>query len=221
MWWIPVALIGGYVVKKILEDDYTDNTSSIDNRTILEQNMSFLSDIIYPEKGRKIAILGQPGSGKSTILNKITNGKCDPLPIIGQRTDATNWHNSFDINFFNVYQDAKFVDIPGYDTFEHPVSSYIDYFPFSQFDQVIFVLNNKIHDADIRIFNKVLDIFYSDASERLFLVRNYADGLDDKEGVKNDLNKLLCFKDKRIKLCFSSGRTGEGMEEIKNFCKIG
>ncbi len=99
MWWIPVALIGSFVLNMILEDE----SSSIENRSILEQNMSFLSDIIDSEKGRKIAILGQPGSGKSTILSKITNGKCDPLPIIGQRTDATNWHKSLDINFFNCF----------------------------------------------------------------------------------------------------------------------
>ena len=223
MWWIPVVMIGGYVAKKIIDsNDYSSYSSTpVDRRTTLEKNMSALHGVLQSEKKQKIALLGQPGSGKSTILNKITAGQCIPLPIIGQKTDATNWHKELKADFFNSHKDIKFVDIPGYDTNEHPVSSYLEHFPFKLFDQVVFVLNNKIHDSDIKVFNKLIDGFGSISPNRILIVRNYTDSLDDFIGVENDLDKLFNFKKLGINLVFSSGRSGAGMNQIMSFCKIG
>ncbi|MCS6127787.1 GTPase [Shewanella baltica] len=216
MWWIPVILVGGYVAKKIFEDDESPPQRVNSVKSILELNLLRLRGELENSTTQNIAIIGQPGSGKSTLLRALTKGKCTPLPVIGQKTDATAWHSDLDVNLFHYYQGIQFVDIPGYDTSQHPVESYLKYFPFSKFDKLIFVINSKIHDSDAKVFNEIIKSGLND----VILVRNNSDGLDDYIGVFNDIDKIFNIKNNGLELVFSSNKTLEGRERLVEFCEI-
>ena len=76
MWWIPLILGGGYLLKKIL--DNSGNTSngkhqnkSLSRVSILEENFLELGDKLEKTNGFiKYLIIGQPGAGKSSLLIK-------------------------------------------------------------------------------------------------------------------------------------------------------
>jgi len=126
---IPAGIaVTGYALKKLAEADATThrNPKKKEN-TPLEVNLKNLRNILQNDRGRKIGIIGQPGGGKSTLLSNLTDHQCSPLPVIGQKTDATSWHTPHMSNFFNRYGAIKFIDTPGYDTRSHPVASYIKY----------------------------------------------------------------------------------------------
>jgi len=216
MWWIPVILIGGYVAKKIFEGDEPTPSSNKSLKSNLELNLLRLRGELKASSAQQIAIIGQPGSGKSTLLRMLTKGKCIPLPIINQKTDATAWHNDLEVNLFHYYQDTQFVDIPGYDTSKHPVESYLKYFPFSSFDKIIFVINSKIHDADTKIFNRIMSV----GLQNVIFVRSISDGLNDYEGAYNDLNNIFSLKKLNLELVFCSSKTQEGYKKLIDFCEV-
>lgn len=214
MWWIPAVMIGGYVLKKIFDEDSTPPVSA---KSTLDRNLLRLeNELQASSSASKIAIIGQPGSGKSTLLNKLTKGRCIPAPNVGQQTDATAWHDNLNVNFFHTYKNVQFVDIPGYDTFEHPVESYLKYFPFSGFDQVIFVTNTKIHDSDKRIFDKLTKSELSN----LIIVRGHSDGLSDYNGVLADFDKIFKTRSLNLEVVFCSNKTKEGISRLANFCGV-
>jgi len=217
MWWIPVILIGGYVAKKIFEDDEPTPQRKKRVKSNLDFNLLRLSEELEASTAQKIAIIGQPGSGKSTLLSMLTKGKCIPLPIINQKTDATAWHNDLDVNLFHYYKDIQFVDIPGYDTSKHPVESYLKYFPFSKFDKLVFVINSKIHDSDTKVFNEIIN----SGINNVIVVRSISDGLSDYEGVVDDLDNIFNLKSLNLELIFCSSKTQEGYKKLAGFCEIG
>jgi len=217
MWWVPVILIGGFVAKKIFEDDEPTPQRTNSVRSTLELNLLRLCDELETSTKKKIAIIGQPGSGKSTLLRALTQGKCIPLPVIGQKTDATAWHNDLDVNLFHCFQDIQFVDIPGYDTSKHPVQSYLKYFPFSKFDKLIFVVNTKVHGSDNKVFNEIT----KSELNNVIVVRSNFDGLNDYEGVIDDLDNIFNLKRLNLELVFCSSKTKEGCERLVEFCEIG
>jgi GTPase Era involved in 16S rRNA processing len=217
MWWVPAIMIGGYVLKKVFEDDdYKPSTTECVKST-LDLNLLRLRSELKASSSKKIAIIGQPGSGKSTLLRVLTKSRCTPLPIVGQKTDATAWHNDVDVNLFHSYQGIQFVDIPGYDTRNHPVESYLKYFPFSEFDKLVFVINTKIHDSDTKVFNEIIKA----GLRNVIVVRSNSDGLDDYAGVFGDIDKIFDIKILNLELVFCSSKTQEGIKRLIEFCEIG
>jgi GTPase Era involved in 16S rRNA processing len=216
MWWIPLILVSSYVAKKIFEDNETPPHQANNVKSTLELNLLRLRSELEKSSTKKIAIIGQPGSGKSTLLHALTKGKCTPLPVIGQKTDATAWHSDLDVNLFNNYKVIQFVDIPGYDTSKHPTDSYLKYFPFSKFDKIIFVINGKIHDSDVKIFNEII----KSGLNEFILVRSNSHDLDDYIGVFNDFDNFFNIKNNDLELVFSSNKTQEGYERLLEFCEI-
>jgi len=214
MSWIP-GIIGGNVFKKIFDEDSVSQDTE-DVKSTLDQNMLRLRDELKSSSAKTIAIIGQPGSGKSTLLRMLTRGRCTPLPIIGQKTDATAWHNNLSVNFFNNYQGIQFIDIPGYDTNDHPIDSYLKYFPFSNFDKLILVVNSKIHDSDIKVFNKIVEAGLSN----VVVVRGHSDGLCDYEGVLEDFDKMFNIRRFNLELIFCSSKNKEGINRLANFCEL-
>lgn len=138
------------------------------------------------------------------MLSGMTDNQCIPRPVIGQKTDATFWHIRPVSNFFNSYQNFKFVDAPGYDTYLHPVGSYLKYFPFTGFDFILLVIKDKIHASDEEIFSKLKQSFGSSISKKIAIVRSFSDHLSDEDKllIKNDFDKKFELADKNIKLFF-------------------
>lgn len=212
MWWlgIPVAVALGKLIYDSVKDDTTSSYTP-PQKTILEKNFERLRGDIYKvNHKRKIAILGQPGAGKSSLLKKVSNGKVTPTPIIGVQTDATTWADSLEIGLLSFWDNHVFADVPGYDTTSHPTSIFMSNFPFGSFDKFILVVNNKIHKADEQIYCKILS-----HGKPISIVRCFSDSVDESERsvICTDIkSKFHGITHKNI--IFVSNRTGEGIREI-------
>jgi predicted GTPase len=214
VWWvlIPVAIAGAVIVAALADG------ASADAPSILEQNLRKLRDLLSARRGPKIALLGQPGAGKSSLLDRLTDGRCVPRPVIGTTTDATDWSKSPDVTLLHEFGTMVFVDTPGYDTEKHPVKSYLDLFPFDAFDSIILVLSSKVHQADDEML-QVLDRRVSEGklpASKLFLVRCFADTLspDEEAAVERDLRSRLphCGGSS---FWLVSNRTGRGIAALR------
>lgn len=211
MWWLVVPAVGllGKLVIDALDEPQTA-PSRPRTKTILEKNLSRLRTELQSMGQHRIAILGQPGAGKSSLLKKMTSGKVIPLPVIGAETDATNWAERDDCNLLSRFKHYTFIDVPGYDTASHPADVMLNNFPFSGFDAYVFVVRGKLRAADERIFAAI-----SESGKPVCVARSFADSTDDEEraAITHDLHQRLGMaKDHHIG--FFSNRTGEGISAI-------
>jgi GTP-binding protein EngB required for normal cell division len=126
-----------------------------DPHRILKMNLSSLKNALSGADVvamKRIAIIGAPGAGKSSLIISLTNNEIIPIPKVGITTDATDWSKEFVSNIIGLYKNNYIVDVPGYDTKSHPLELYLNYFPFSLFDIFVFVLRGKISKADEVIY---------------------------------------------------------------------
>ncbi len=72
-----------------------------------------------------VALFGQPGAGKSSLINKIVGQK---VAEVGVETDKTVAAASYEA------KGLRFVDLPGYGTKNFPKESYFQKFDIQQFD---------------------------------------------------------------------------------------
>ncbi len=97
----------------------------------------------------KVALFGQPGAGKSSLINKILGQKAAP---VGVETDKTVRADSYEHNGIVL------VDLPGYGTKNFPKESYFDKFKISEFDLFLCVSSGKLHQADTEFFHELLRV---------------------------------------------------------------
>jgi len=207
------ALIGN----KNYYDTYPEYNK--DRYSTLEKNFLRLSDTLMKFNEAPVALFGQPGAGKSTLLYKITEGQCNPKPIISQQTDATDWSINPEVALMYSYtmkpKYKYFIDTPGYGTSRHPLSSY-KYFPFEEMSRTIFIIRGKLLQTDEDMFSCLI---YRGLSDKILIVRTLAEDLteDERMKVKVDLNSKLRYKHLAIPLIFASSRTGEGISSIQKW----
>ncbi len=223
-------LAGGLVVASVVwllsdEDEKPKKrrSSSSKKKTILEKNfLNLQQQLAKNHNNKKVVILGQPGSGKSSLLLNITDNECIPKPIVGVQTDATHWHDSNKYDFFHKHKEIIYVDSPGYDTKFHPTQSYINHFPFASFDIIIFVISGKIHESDQKILAKIKKINTLSKSTKIIIVRSFNDALNEKnqKSVELDMEKYFQSKSGKLDFVFSSNRTIEGIEAIKKLVNM-
>lgn len=212
MLWFAIPAV--VVIGKLIYDSSLNKTnspvSSSPKKTVLESNMDRLKRELSYESGRKIAIIGQPGAGKSSLLKKMTGGKVVPLPIIGNQTDATNWSSDVACSLLSRYNGQVFSDVPGYDTQSHPVGVFKSNFPFWSFDDFLFVVHGKLHGADEEIFR-----FASQTGKPICIARSFLDSLDEDElkSGEVDIRKRLTTSSP-LNFIFFSNRTGEGVDSV-------
>ena len=115
----------------------------------------------------KIAMFGQPGAGKSSLINELVGEK---IAQVSAETDATKKTQVVE------YNDVVFVDLPGYDTSEYPANAYFTQFEPLQYDLFVCVFSGKIQAADVELFRKL-----AKCGRQCIVVRNKADGLYDPE----------------------------------------
>ena len=71
LWLIPVIGLVGKVIYDVVTDEPHETVKPPPQRkTILELNFLRLENLLRKQSGHKIAILGQPGAGKSSLLKK-------------------------------------------------------------------------------------------------------------------------------------------------------
>lgn len=185
-------------------------------QTVLERNLKRLAgELAVIPRTRKTALLGQPGAGKSALLDALTERSCQPRPIVGQRTDATSWAEDPHAALIHRCGGAVFVDSPGYGTAAHPSEAFFKLFPFRSFDRLIVLFKDKLHAADDRL---LLGIARSGLTERTLLVRSFADGLaqEEREALRRELGARFAGA-----VVFYSARDRSGLPEIAAFIAAG
>lgn len=213
LWLIPVVGLVGKIIYDVITDEPSETEKpSAQRKTILELNFLRLENLLRKQSGHKIAILGQPGAGKSSLLKKMTNGQVKPLPVIGSQTDATDWSKDQSCNLLSFYEDYVFSDVPGYDTTSHPISAFSARFPFNYFDMFIFVVNGKLHSSDEEIFHQI-----KKSGKKVLIAKSFSESLDsdDIAHVENDIRIRLALTGE-VPILYFSNRTGDGIESIYN-----
>lgn len=210
MWWLVIPVIGlvGKAIYDVVADD--DEAPSPRRKTILELNLERLEEQVRSSPGYKIAILGQPGAGKSSLLKKMTNGRVRPLPEIGAQTDATDWSSDAACNLLSFYEGYAFVDVPGYDTASHPLYVFSSAFPFGYFDAFIFVIQNKLHSSDEEIYRLI-----AKSGRKVSIAKSFSDSIEEEDFllVENDIRECLSLSDS-TPILFFSNRTGDGIKSV-------
>jgi GTP-binding protein EngB required for normal cell division len=217
MWWLiapAVGVVGKLIYDAVTEGDKPPSSYTPSPNQTLIMNLMRLRHSLIGEHAPKIAILGQPGAGKSSLLKKVTHGKVQPPPVIGTETDATTWADNSSCHLVSHYEATKFVDVPGYDTEAHPTHAFRMFFPFEQFDAFLFVFKGKINSSDEEMFD-----YARKTSKPICVVRAFADGLDTHEfaQAQADLTQRLRL-DHRVDFVHYSNRTGQGVDKVRDFC---
>lgn len=213
--WIPPILVAGgaiiaakWLYDKVSSDSGKSGTYTV--KTPLDRNLERLAAELADEDNHKVAIMGQPGAGKSSLLKVMTRGKVHPLPVIGAQTDATDWSSSEDCVLLSRFGKFVFADVPGYDTSSHPVSTFQSRFPYASFDVLVLVLQGKIHAADRAVYRSMVS-----TTKRVLIARSFADSLSDseREAARADIRQALGCCD-QTPMFFFSNRTRTGVHEV-------
>lgn len=116
-----------------------------------------------------IALFGQPGCGKSSLINRLIGQQ---VAAEGVQNDVTTERQDYEWNGLTL------VDLPGYDTARFPAAEYLSRFKVLDFDLLLCVFDGKFHAADTELFHEV-----NRRGKTCLFVRNKHDTLwqQDKE----------------------------------------
>ncbi|WP_207952753.1 GTPase [Paenibacillus agricola] len=190
--------------------------TEIDNPSF--KNIEDILGELSKEKNTKIniALFGQPGSGKSSIINAIIG---ENVAEVSTRTDTTTEEGSI---IWGEDDSLLLTDLPGFGTSQFPANDYWQRFSLDKYDLFVCVFSGKFHQADDELFNKIIE-----KGKPCIFVRNYSDTLFDtkriktKDELKVEIREALEQRyGEAAKLIFTSCVTGEGIgeliEEIEN-----
>lgn len=159
----------------------------------------------------KIALLGQPGAGKSSVINS----------LIGKRLFETGVHTDTTIESKEVQWGSLFItDLPGYGTKAFPIDDWKEKFSVDQYDLYLFVFSGKLSESDGKLF-QLLDELGKQRAHPYFIVRNKLDDIwDDVKPLEQLKEEIVCdvkskMGKKDVDVFFTSCRTNEGFDELK------
>lgn len=157
-----------------------------------------------------VALFGQPGAGKSSLINAIIGKKvAEP----GVETDKTVREASYKHNGLN------FVDLPGYGTKNFPKESYFDKFNIKDFDLFLCVTSGKLHQADTELFRELNNrgkvcIFVANKHDDM-----WEDGFSIEELEKRKKADIEKNTGKEIRIVFTSCRNKTGLDALNDEIK--
>lgn len=204
------------IVDKILDlfnGDKNDN-DKLQKSGEIEQDLKKRAALKWDEYEKtkvRLALIGQPGAGKSSIINSLVGTKLFP---VGVYTDTTITAQE------KEYGGLIITDLPGYGTARFPLDAWIDEFKPEQYDMYLFVFDGKLHEADSQLF-QYLEKWQQERQHPFFLVRNKEDQIWDdektlehlKEEIQADVRSLLT--DEETPIFFTSCRHQTGIEALK------
>ena len=155
----------------------------------------------------KIALFGQPGSGKSSIMNRLVGRE---VARVGVSTDKTEEAQVVDWN------ELVLVDLPGYGTTKFPENEFFEKFEIEDFDIFLCVFSGKFHEADSNFFSQL-----QQENKVCLFVRNFQDTIWENEKNSAELEKAIkedvCKHIKANKpVYFTSCRSGDGIKELSD-----
>jgi small GTP-binding protein len=152
-----------------------------------------------------VALFGQPGAGKSSLINKIIGQK---VAEVGVETDKTVEAASYEA------KGLRFVDLPGYGTKNFPKESYFQKFDIQQFDLFLCVTSGKLHQADTEFFQELA----SRGKVCIFVVNKHdelwEDGVKVEELEQRKINDISKHVGQPVKIVFTSCRQGTGLDAL-------
>jgi small GTP-binding protein len=152
-----------------------------------------------------VALFGQPGAGKSSLINNIVGKK---VAAVGVETDKTIKAESYEAN------GLKFVDLPGYGTKNFPKESYFEKFDIPKFDLFLCVSSGKLHQADTEFFQELVKrgkvcIFVVNKHDEL-----WEDGVRVEELERRKTEDITKHVGQPVKIIFTSCRQGTGLDTL-------
>jgi len=152
-----------------------------------------------------VALFGQPGAGKSSLINKIVGKK---VAAVGVETDKTVEAASYEVN------GLRFVDLPGYGTKNFPKDGYLERFNIQQFDLFLCVTSGKLHQADTEFFQelskrKKVCIFVVNKHDEL-----WEDGVSLEVLEQRKIDDIRSHVGQQVNIVFTSCRAGTGLDNL-------
>lgn len=175
----------------------------------IEKDAKRLKDELHRlnETAVRIALFGQPGAGKSSLINELTG---QPLAAVGVHTDTTVEAATYEWNKLSL------VDLPGYDTARFPKAKYFSQFDVPSFDLFLCVFEGKLHETDEHFFKELRT-----QGKVCLFVRNKCDAIFQKDksydqlcsDITADLRKRT--EDESRQVFFTSTSHGKGISELE------
>ncbi|MFS0725695.1 GTPase [Paenibacillus sp. 1P07SE] len=157
-----------------------------------------------------IALFGQPGAGKSSLINAIIG---DNVAQVSTNTDTTVEAGSV---AWGEDSSLLLTDLPGYGTSAFPADDYWERFDLDRYDLFLCVFSGKFHEADDALFRKIIA-----KRKPCIFVRNFTDTLFDTKKQKNRdqlKEEIRLAVGERYgaqrKVIFTSCVTEEGLSEL-------
>lgn len=164
---------------------------------------------------RRVVVLGQPGAGKSTLVDMLTEESLSPRPVIGAMTDQTDWSRLRHVELPVAHDGSVWVDSPGYGTAQHPVDSFLEHIAFRNVDRLVLAYSGKLRDSD----DSLLDLLRRRAGRGarkpdVFLVRTQSETLSAhaRNVVRDELESRAPAG---AKILLVSSCTGQGIDELR------
>lgn len=174
--------------------------------TIVEEEQRIKGKLEEEKKSIvSVALFGQPGAGKSTLINKLVG---ENVAETGVETDKTVKAATYEA------KGLKFVDLPGYGTKNFPKETYFTQFNIDSFDLFLCVTSGKLHAADTE--------FFSELSRKgkvcIFVVNKHDELWEDKVSIedleqrkRDDISKHV---GQTVKVLFTSCRNNTGLDQL-------
>jgi len=158
-----------------------------------------------------IALFGQPGAGKSSLINKLIGTK---LTEVGVETDKTDSENSY--QWLRDDYGLNIIDLPGYGTSKFPKDEFRKKFDILNKDLFLCVFSGKFRQEDSEFLNELKSL-----KKECIFVSNKCDVLFDSEGkdsqsdlekdIVDDLEGQLLSRESVI---FTSCKTELGLDHL-------